>query len=96
MRRMVCIRRCHGFRGGLWDKGETVDVADGEDVPRHFIPVSEYADYMAHENAPKARVDTMKAAQNTHPVPLHLQNKGGLSTIAPAPQTDAPKPGDDI
>lgn len=98
MRKMICVRRCHGFRGGTWDREQTVDVADGEDVPRHFIPIEEWEDFVQNENSPKAKTDTMKPVPNTSPVPTHLQGRGGLSTVKPADfgKPGAVRPGSDI
>lgn len=99
MRTMVCIRRCHGFRGGTWDEGEKVEVADGEDVPRHFITIDGYDDWKASKDSPKPRVDPMKPAPSISPVPAHLQGKGGISTVKPDNFRPAPaskKAGDDL
>lgn len=99
MRAMVCIRRCHGFRGGTWDEGETVDVADGEIVPEHFIDLSEFDDWKANKDAPKPKVDPMKPTPSISPVPAHLQGRGGLSTVKPEgfrPAAAAPKAGEDL
>lgn len=29
----------YGFQGKYWVKGETVEIAEGENVPKHFSPV---------------------------------------------------------
>lgn len=100
MRRMVCIRKCHGFRGGLWEKGEVVDAADGEDVPRHFIPEDEYDDFVDNENSLRVKVDPMKVSPQLSPVPRHLQNTGGMTSSKMGKITTASvggnKPGQDI
>jgi len=38
----IAIRRSLGFRGRSWEEGEVVDVQDGETVPHHFIPLSQF------------------------------------------------------
>lgn len=96
MRKMVCIRKCHGFRGGLWEEGEEVDVADGEDVPRHFIPVDQYEDFKSGENSLRVKYDPMKVSPQTSPVPKHLQGQGGMTTAPKAAPVKTNKPGQDI
>lgn len=92
MRKMACIRNCHGFRGGYWNKGEVVDVADGEDVPRHFVPVEDYDQALLDENRPKPRVDVMKAAPSIYPIPAHLRDKGGISQTQSTVKTETATP----
>lgn len=97
MRKMVCVRDCHGFRGGTWRKGETVDTIDGENVPRHFVPVDDYEQFVEDENKPKGRRDIMKPTPQLSPVPQHLQGQGGISTVKPSDfRPAAPRAGEDI
>lgn len=81
MRKMVCIRRCHGFRGGTWDEGEIVDAADGEDVPRHFIPYENYEDYKAGIYKARPKNDPMRPAPQSFPQANLPINKGGMTTV---------------
>jgi hypothetical protein len=36
------VRDCIGYQNRYWYEGEVVEVPDGESVPRHFVPLSEY------------------------------------------------------
>jgi hypothetical protein len=95
---MVCVVRCHGFRGGTWDEGETVTVADGEKIPfgkrkgPYFIPVEDYADYKAGIKRSVPKNDPMKPSPQSLPGVTNLLTKGGMATT----KTVAPKPGQDI
>ncbi len=86
MRVFKCLRRCHGFRGGMWNEGDEVEVADGEDVPRHFVPIEEYQSAKANENKPPSRPDPM----NPKPSIMGQQSlipKGGMGTsVKPDPR----------
>lgn len=38
----IAIRSSIGFRGRKWDKGDEFESQDGEVIPHHFVPKSEY------------------------------------------------------
>ena len=97
MRRMICIRRCHGFRGGTWDEGEIVDCADGEDVPHHFIPEEDYDDFKNGVKKALPKNDPMRPSPQNFPQMSNSMTKQGMAstkkinTVKPAS-----KAGEDI
>jgi hypothetical protein len=35
----IVQRKCHGFRGRLWEEGEVVEIGENENPPHHFKPL---------------------------------------------------------
>lgn len=44
MKKLKCITRSYGFMKRLWEEGETVEVADDVEFPKHFVIVGSSAD----------------------------------------------------
>jgi len=84
-----CLRRCHGFRGGTWDEGDEVEVADGELINRHFVPKEEWEAAKEAEKRPKVKVDIM----NPKPAIMGqqtLNSKGGMGVSIKADKRKKP------
>ena len=41
MAKYKVITRCHGFRRRIWEVGTIVDIAPGENPPRHFVKIDD-------------------------------------------------------
>jgi hypothetical protein len=36
MKKIVCVKKCFGFQRRLWEPGQTVEIADNDQIPPHF------------------------------------------------------------